>query len=77
MNESNESTPRPLPPQQQVIVESGYTFGQFCLHFCVFIFALVMMTLLGCSMLVGGCNSALQDMADEQKNNSKEAKHGN
>ncbi len=46
-------TPPPLPqpapaPAQQVIIHPGYTFGKFCLHFCIAAIAIP-------AMLLGGC----------------------
>ena len=77
MSEDNKpsSPPRQLPPpqHQQIIVERGYTFGQFCLHFCAFIFVFFMISLLGCSMLVGGCNNALKDMTADERMRLKDS----
>ena len=50
-----------VPPQQQVIVQPGYTFGKFCLHVLMFIGLSIVLVLGGCTLLVGGCSMALQE----------------
>ncbi len=50
-----------VPPQQQVIVQPGYTFGKFCLHVLMFVGLSIVLVLGGCTLLVGGCSVAMQE----------------
>jgi len=51
---NTEEQNKPPQHQQQVIIERGYTLGRLCLYFCTFILGFFMISLLACSIIVGG-----------------------
>jgi len=79
----SNQTPPPLPPQQspytqqaplpqqQVIVQSGYTFGKFCLHFVLFVGLSIVLIIGGCSALLGGCSAVMQDAYNDMSEHDK------
>ncbi len=56
-----------VPPQQQVVVQPGYTFGKFCLHVLMFVGLSFVLVLGGCTLLMGGCAVAVDEMIDQQR----------